>query len=219
MRYYYNHTPNNKNNRESCSRWTVAGRAAQGHTASGNRPRRSRLSGAVGESGGEGACPPVDSIPATRPSAAYSCSILAFTRDSFTSRLLCTNQPSVHSLPPPTCIAHPGAIRFHNYWTVYDFLLTSRLYAIHRTILIMAISCKGQALPYSTFAPAGTRSPSGQRRCCVLAHPSLHPPRASRHPPPRASPARAPQGASAETPAARSPAPAPPPPLAGLALR
>ena len=24
------------------------------------------------------------------------------------------------ALPPPTCIAHPGAIRLHDYWTVYD---------------------------------------------------------------------------------------------------
>jgi len=22
--------------------------------------------------------------------------------------------------PPPTCIAHPGAIRLHDYWAVYD---------------------------------------------------------------------------------------------------
>ena len=45
--------------------------------------------------------------------------MLAFTRYSFTSRLLCTNQPSFHP-PPPTCIVHPGAVLLHDYWTVYD---------------------------------------------------------------------------------------------------
>jgi len=26
-----------------------------------------------------------------------------------------------HPFIPPTCIAHPGAIRLHDYWAVYDF--------------------------------------------------------------------------------------------------
>ena len=43
---------------------------------------------------------------------------LAFTRYSFTSKLLCTNQPL--SFHPPTCIAYPGAILLHDYWTVHD---------------------------------------------------------------------------------------------------
>ena len=43
----------------------------------------------------------------------------AFTRYCFSARLLCKNQPSMHS-PPPTCIAHPGAIRLHDYSAVND---------------------------------------------------------------------------------------------------
>ena len=49
-------------------------------------------------------------------------SSVAFTRDSFTSRLLFTNQPSVPPPPPPTCIAHPSVIPLHDHWTVYDSL-------------------------------------------------------------------------------------------------
>jgi len=31
------------------------------------------------------------------------------------------HESSILSFPPPTCIVHPGGIRFHDYWTVYDF--------------------------------------------------------------------------------------------------
>jgi len=30
------------------------------------------------------------------------------------------HESTILSSPPPTCIAHPGAIRLHDYWTVYD---------------------------------------------------------------------------------------------------
>jgi len=55
------------------------------------------------------------------------------------------HQSTILSFPPPTCIAHPGAILLHDYWTVQDSLPTSRLYAIHHTILVIPISCKGQS--------------------------------------------------------------------------
>ena len=31
------------------------------------------------------------------------------------------HRSSILLFPPPTCIAHPGAILLHNYWTVYGF--------------------------------------------------------------------------------------------------
>ena len=66
---------------------------------------------------------------------------MAFTRDSSTSRLLCTNQSSLHC-PPPACIAHTIAILLHDCCAMYDPPPTLLLYAIHHTILVMAVSCK-----------------------------------------------------------------------------
>jgi len=70
---------------------------------------------------------------------------LAFTRYSFTSRLLRTNQPSFDSPRPP---ALPTLVQY--YCTILGQyttpLPTSRLYAIHHKILVIAISCKGQAV-------------------------------------------------------------------------
>ena len=48
-------------------------------------------------------------------------------------------------LPPPTCIARTIAILLHVYSAVYDAPPNPVLYAIHHTVLAMAISCKGQA--------------------------------------------------------------------------
>ena len=59
--------------------------------------------------------------------------VLAFTRDSFTSRLLCTNQQSFHSprLPAlPTLVQYDYTI-LEQYTTS---LPTSCVYAIHHTI-------------------------------------------------------------------------------------
>jgi len=53
----------------------------------------------------------------------------------------------IRLLPPPTCIAHTIAILLHIYCAIYDALPTPLLYAIHHTILVMAISCKGQVSP------------------------------------------------------------------------
>jgi len=47
-------------------------------------------------------------------------------------------------LPPPTCIARSTAILLHMSCAIYDAPPTPRLYALHNTILVMAISCKGQ---------------------------------------------------------------------------
>ena len=69
--------------------------------------------------------------------------ILAFTIYSITSRLLCTNQPSLHSPRPP---ALPTLVQ-HYCTSIGQYttpLPTSRWYAIHYTILVITISCKGQ---------------------------------------------------------------------------
>jgi len=68
---------------------------------------------------------------------------LAFTRYCLTSSRLCTNQSSVHCSRPP---ALPMLLQYYcmsigQYTTPPS---TSILYAIHHTILVITISCKGQ---------------------------------------------------------------------------
>ena len=73
-------------------------------------------------------------------------SALAFTRYSFTSRLLCTHQPSFHS---PRPLAFPTLVQYYC-TTIGQYttpLPTSHLYAIHHTISVLTRSCKGQAVP------------------------------------------------------------------------
>jgi len=70
---------------------------------------------------------------------------IAFTRYSFTSRLLFTNHPSFH---PPRQTSLPTLVQYHctiigQYTTPFPNL---RLYTIHHTILVITISCKGQDL-------------------------------------------------------------------------
>jgi len=50
----------------------------------------------------------------------------------------------VLSFLPPTCIAHTVAILLHDWRAIYDPSSTSLVYAIHHTILVITISCKGQ---------------------------------------------------------------------------
>ena len=45
---------------------------------------------------------------------------------------------------PATCTAHPGAVLLHNYGSVYDSPSDLTGNAIHHTILVITISCKGQ---------------------------------------------------------------------------
>jgi len=47
-------------------------------------------------------------------------------------------------LPTPTCIARTIAMLLHVYCAIYEAPPTHLLYAMHTTILVMAISCKGQ---------------------------------------------------------------------------
>ena len=68
---------------------------------------------------------------------------LAFTRDSFTPRLLCTNKSFFSPPTPPTL---PTLLQY--YCTTIAQYTTSPptplRYAIHHTILVMATSCKGK---------------------------------------------------------------------------
>jgi len=49
-------------------------------------------------------------------------------------------------LLPPTCEAYPIAILLHDHRAIYALPPTLLLYTIHHTILVKAISCKGQLL-------------------------------------------------------------------------
>ena len=68
--------------------------------------------------------------------------------------------------PPPTCNAYPIAILMHGHCAIYASPPTPPLYAIHHTILVMAISCKGQGRGRGMlcvfFLGGGSRVP----HCC-----------------------------------------------------
>ena len=76
----------------------------------------------------------------TRPSLLRH---LAFTRYCSTSKLYCGSQSPWHC-PPPTCKAYPIAILLHDHCAMYVPPPTLLSYAMDHTILVMAISCKGQ---------------------------------------------------------------------------
>jgi len=60
------------------------------------------------------------------------------------------HESTILSFPPPACIAHPGAILLHGYWTVYDsrsglpFVCYTPVGLTLTPILVITISCKGQ---------------------------------------------------------------------------
>jgi len=58
---------------------------------------------------------------------------------------------------PPECNAYNIAILLHAHCTIYVPPPTLPLYAIHHTILMMAISCKGQLLSCPRVHAASTR--------------------------------------------------------------
>ena len=60
-------------------------------------------------------------------------------------------------LPQSICITHATAILLREFCAIYDLPPTLPLYAIHNTILAVAIPCKGQ-----TLTPLWTRC------CCTL---------------------------------------------------
>jgi len=67
----------------------------------------------------------------------------------------------IRVLPSPTCIAHNSAILLHDHCAIYDPPRPPLAYAIHHTILAMAISCKRQFSPPSLchFVTQGLLSP------------------------------------------------------------
>jgi len=67
--------------------------------------------------------------------------------------------------PPTTCIAHTIAVLLHDYCAIYDTPPTPLVYAIHHTILVMAISCKGQREQPGRMRPAtGGNHPKSECR-------------------------------------------------------
>jgi len=52
-------------------------------------------------------------------------------------------EPIIPLLPPPISIAHTTAIRLRDFCAIYDLPPTLPVYAIHHTILVMTIACKG----------------------------------------------------------------------------
>ena len=58
-------------------------------------------------------------------------------------------------LPTPTCIARTNAMLFHVYCAIYDAPPTPHVHAMHKSILVMARSCKGQVLPNRPSAWTG----------------------------------------------------------------
>jgi len=104
---------------------------------------------------------------------------LAFPRYSFTSGLMCTNQPSFNSPRPP---ALPTLVQYYCTTTgqYTPSPPTSRFHAIHHIILETTISCKGQPLTRSrklqctSLVIPGPRTPTGLRRVERVARRSPH---------------------------------------------
>ena len=87
---------------------------------------------------------------------------LAFTSYSFPARLLCTNQPSVYSPRPPalsTLVQYDCTI-IGQYTTPPP---NSRLKAMHHTILVITIWCKGQ---FPTQQPTWLTSHTAHSQHC-----------------------------------------------------
>jgi len=64
------------------------------------------------------------------------------------------HESTILLLPPSTCIAGTIAILLHDYCAIYDAPRDPPVYAIHHTMLVMAISCKGQSTSESIPAPS-----------------------------------------------------------------
>ena len=79
---------------------------------------------------------------------------MAFTRQCFTSKLLCTNQSSFNCPLPP---ALPALLQYVC-TSIAQYMTPPPpfpVYTIHHIILVIAISCKGQAAPHSSMSVFG----------------------------------------------------------------
>ena len=68
--------------------------------------------------------------------------------------------------PTPLCEAYPIAILLHDHWAIYALLPTPLLYAVNHTILVMAISCKGQIRRHCGFIVLSVTGSYG--RCTIV---------------------------------------------------
>jgi len=90
---------------------------------------------------------------------------LAFTRDSFPSKLLCTNQSSC-SCPPP--LALPTLLQYYC-TTLAQYTAPPAPSFVCRTpytILAISLSCKCQLLPFAGCAKTATKREHGVGRLC-----------------------------------------------------
>jgi len=62
----------------------------------------------------------------------------------FVHLFFCMHELIIPLSPPPICITHTTAILLRDFCAMYDLPPTLPFEAIHHTILIMLISCKGQ---------------------------------------------------------------------------
>ena len=60
-------------------------------------------------------------------------------------------ESSTRVSPHPTCKAYPIAILLYDHWAIHALLPTALLYPVNHTILVMAISCKGQSAKLNHF--------------------------------------------------------------------
>jgi len=69
------------------------------------------------------------------------------------SLVLCEQESIIPSLLPPICVTLATAILLRDFCAMYELPPTLPLYAIHHTILIMTISCKGQGTCSASRCP------------------------------------------------------------------
>ena len=81
----------------------------------------------------------------------FTCGVGFGLHKIFVSVEPCVYESNLLSFPAPTCIAHPGVILVHGYWAVHPPPSDLPFYAIHHTILVITISCKGQGYIRTSF--------------------------------------------------------------------
>ena len=76
----------------------------------------------------------------------------------------------------PACIAHSVAILLHDYWAIYDPAPASPLlYFIYNTLLLITISCKGQATRCRTIRSTVSKKNANYRVPTSSCFPPRHP--------------------------------------------
>ena len=77
---------------------------------------------------------------------------------------VCVQESILPLSPPPICITHATAILLRDSCAIYDLPPTLPVYAIHHTILVVTVSCKGQCLTCPAMILWGVRARRSYRR-------------------------------------------------------